>query len=110
MKRVARKGGPSYFVAGSRALPRADAEADAASGLQLMRQNGLHHWKAHGQRPHAALITGRHDRATPLSVAEAASARYRWPLQVDNANDDPSVEQPEALLCALHAVVGNPQR
>jgi pimeloyl-ACP methyl ester carboxylesterase len=45
------------------------------------------------------LIWGRHDRATPLSVAEAASARYGWPLQViENCNDDPPVEQPEALL------------
>ena len=48
------------------------------------------------------LIWGRHDRATPLSVAEAASARYGWPLQViENCNDDPPVEQPEALLRTL---------
>jgi len=48
------------------------------------------------------LIWGRHDLATPLAVAEAASARYRWPLHViENANDDPPIEQPEALLSAL---------
>jgi pimeloyl-ACP methyl ester carboxylesterase len=48
------------------------------------------------------LIWGRHDRATPLAVAEAAAARYGWPLHViENANDDPPVEQPEALLRAL---------
>ena len=47
---------------------------------------------------------GRHDRATPLSVAEAASARYGWPLHViENCNDDPPVEQPEALLRVLRA-------
>ena len=53
------------------------------------------------------LIWGRHDLATPLSVAEAASARYGWPLHViENCNDDPPVEQPEALLRALRAALG----
>ena len=48
------------------------------------------------------LIWGRHDRATPLAVAEEASARFGWPLHViDNCNDDPPVEQPEALLRTL---------
>ena len=48
------------------------------------------------------LIWGRHDRATPLSVAETASTSYRWPLHViDDANDDPPIEQPEALLRVL---------
>ena len=54
------------------------------------------------------LIWGRHDLATPLSVAEAASARYGWPLHViENANDDPPVEQPEALLRVLRAALGS---
>jgi pimeloyl-ACP methyl ester carboxylesterase len=54
------------------------------------------------------LIWGRHDRATPLSVAEAASARFGWPLHViENCNDDPPVEQPEALLRALGAALGS---
>ncbi len=48
------------------------------------------------------LIWGRHDLATPLSTAEAASARYGWPLHViEDANDDPPIEQPEAVLSAL---------
>jgi pimeloyl-ACP methyl ester carboxylesterase len=55
----------------------------------------------------ATLIWGRHDRATPLAVAEAASARYGWPLHViENCNDDPPVEQPEALLRALRTALG----
>ena len=42
------------------------------------------------------LIWGRHDRATRLQIAEAASARYGWPLHViENAGDDPPLEQPE---------------
>jgi ubiquinone/menaquinone biosynthesis C-methylase UbiE len=57
------------------------------------------------------LIWGRHDRATPLSVAEAASARYGWPLKViENCNDDPPVEQPEALLRALRTALGGARR
>ena len=48
------------------------------------------------------LIWGRHDLATQLAIAEAASARYGWPLQViENAGDDPPIEQPEAFLKAL---------
>ena len=48
------------------------------------------------------LIWGRHDLATPLGVAEAASNRYGWPLHViENAGDDPPLEQPEAFVRAL---------
>jgi pimeloyl-ACP methyl ester carboxylesterase len=37
-----------------------------------------------------SLIWGRHDLQTPLRVAEAAGARYGWPLHViDGARDDP---------------------
>jgi pimeloyl-ACP methyl ester carboxylesterase len=54
-----------------------------------------------------ALIWGRHDLATSLTVAEAASVRYGWPLHViENANDDPPVEQPDAVATALLSVLG----
>ena len=52
------------------------------------------------------LIWGRHDAATPLAVAEAASARYGWPLRViDDCADDPPVERPEAFLDAVYATL-----
>ena len=52
------------------------------------------------------LIWGRHDRATPLAVAEAASQRYGWRLEViDGAADDPTLEQPEAFLRARWAAM-----
>ena len=52
------------------------------------------------------LVWGRHDSATPLAVAGAASTRYGWPLAViENCNDDPPVEQPEALLRAIEAAL-----
>jgi pimeloyl-ACP methyl ester carboxylesterase len=55
------------------------------------------------------LIWGRHDRATPLSVAEDASGRFAWPLHViEDCNDDPPIEQPDALLRTLHIAFDRP--
>jgi pimeloyl-ACP methyl ester carboxylesterase len=52
------------------------------------------------------LIWGRHDHATPLAVAKEASARFGWPLQViEDCNDDPPVEQPQALLRTLRVAL-----
>jgi pimeloyl-ACP methyl ester carboxylesterase len=52
------------------------------------------------------LIWGRHDRATSLAVAEAASKQYGWPLEViDAAADDPTLEQPEAFVRALRRAI-----
>ncbi len=56
-----------------------------------------------------ALIWGRHDLATPLEVAEAASVRHGWPLHViEDCADDPPVEQPEALVRALRRALAEP--
>lgn len=52
------------------------------------------------------LIWGRHDLATSLSVAEAASARFGWPLHViENAADDPPIEQPGIFVRTLRAAL-----
>lgn len=52
------------------------------------------------------LIWGRHDRATALTVAEEASRRYRWDLNViEDAADDPTLDQPEIFLAALRGVL-----
>jgi putative flavoprotein involved in K+ transport len=57
------------------------------------------------------LIWGRHDLATPLATAEAASARHGWPLHViEAANDAPSLEQPQAFVRVLLGVLGEPTR
>jgi pimeloyl-ACP methyl ester carboxylesterase len=56
-----------------------------------------------------ALIWGRHDLATPLHVAESVSARTGWPLYViEDAGDDPALDQPTAFLEALSAILGTP--
>ena len=53
-----------------------------------------------------SLIWGRHDLGVRLNVAEKASARYGWPLHViENARDDPAIEQPQAFLRALHTAL-----
>lgn len=52
------------------------------------------------------LIWGRHDQATPLSVAEATHVRFGWPLRViEHCADDPPLEQPEAFLHALRGAL-----
>jgi len=57
------------------------------------------------------LIWGRHDLATPLRVAEAASRAFGWPLHVvENAADDPALEQPDAFVDVLRAVIGGDRR
>jgi pimeloyl-ACP methyl ester carboxylesterase len=55
-----------------------------------------------------ALIWGRNDLATPLAVAEEASARHGWPLHViADAGDDPPLDQPAAFLDALRAALAD---
>ena len=52
------------------------------------------------------LVWGRHDLATPLSVAEEASARYGWPLHVvEDAGDDPGLDRPAAFVDVLKAAL-----
>jgi pimeloyl-ACP methyl ester carboxylesterase len=52
------------------------------------------------------LIWGRQDRAIRLRTAEAASARYGWPLHViDSCADDPPRDQPAAFVDALHTAI-----
>jgi pimeloyl-ACP methyl ester carboxylesterase len=53
-----------------------------------------------------SLIWGRYDLQVLLRTAQTASARHGWPLHViDEAGDDPAVEQPFAFLRALYAAV-----
>ncbi len=53
------------------------------------------------------LIWGSRDPVNRLRIAEAASERYGWPLHViEDAGDDPPLEQPEAFLGALRLAAG----
>ncbi|MFE0823595.1 alpha/beta fold hydrolase [Streptomyces sp. NPDC058847] len=56
------------------------------------------------------LIHGRHDLQVRLGAAEAASARYGWPLHViEDCRDDPAAERPEAFLDALRTAMEAPR-
>lgn len=56
------------------------------------------------------LIWGRHDLATPLQVAEEAGARYGWPLHVvEDAGDEPQLDNPSAFLQALRDAITTTQ-
>ncbi|HEX6115822.1 MAG TPA: alpha/beta fold hydrolase [Solirubrobacterales bacterium] len=49
-----------------------------------------------------ALVWGRHDRMTPLGLAERARDRFGWPLEVvEDVGHVPHVEAPAAFLRAL---------
>jgi pimeloyl-ACP methyl ester carboxylesterase len=47
------------------------------------------------------LIWGRQDRVMRLRIADKASARYGWPLEVIEHAGHLSLEQPEAFRAAL---------
>jgi pimeloyl-ACP methyl ester carboxylesterase len=52
------------------------------------------------------LFWGRHDRMVPLGLAQGAAERLGWPLRViDDAAHAPHMEQPEAFVDALSAIV-----
>jgi pimeloyl-ACP methyl ester carboxylesterase len=54
-----------------------------------------------------ALIWGRGDRATNLKFAQDASTRHGWPLFIiEDAADDPPIEQPKAFVQALRRAFG----
>lgn len=74
--------------------------------LELFAQNPLEPALLERISAPVTLVWGRHDRATPFAVAEAASKRYGWPLHIiEGANDDPPVERPEALVLVLRDVL-----
>lgn len=99
--------GESWHAIKAYNLDRALAPGLRAAQHQLMEAFGLPAMAAAdiGRiRVPTTLIWGRHDLATPLDVAQQASERYGWALRViENAGDDPPMEQPDAFLAALRA-------
>jgi pimeloyl-ACP methyl ester carboxylesterase len=58
-----------------------------------------------------SMIWGRHDLQNRLRVAEAAAARFGWPLEVvEDVRDDPCFERPDAAVPALRAALARPLR
>ncbi|MGY1680531.1 alpha/beta fold hydrolase [Geodermatophilus sp. SYSU D01176] len=58
-----------------------------------------------------SMIWGRHDLQNRLRIAEAAAARFGWPLEViEDTRDDPCWERPDAAVAALRAALARPLR
>jgi pimeloyl-ACP methyl ester carboxylesterase len=96
--------GESYDLMVAYALDRFRTPSVKAATRSLMKQLAPPVPRLDRIAVPTTLIWGRHDVGVRLDVAEAASARYGWPLHViDDARDDPAVEQPAAFLAALHA-------
>ena len=58
-----------------------------------------------------SLIWGRHDLQNRIGIAEAAAARFGWPLEViEEVRDDPCWERPEAAVAALRGALARPLR
>jgi pimeloyl-ACP methyl ester carboxylesterase len=58
-----------------------------------------------------SMIWGRHDLQNRLRIAEAAAARFGWPLAViEDTRDDPCWERPDAAVAALRAALARPLR
>ncbi len=56
-----------------------------------------------------SLIWGRHDRFVPLELAEGASERHGWRLDVvDAAGHVPHIERPDAFVAALREDLDTP--
>jgi pimeloyl-ACP methyl ester carboxylesterase len=88
---------------------RASTPAVLSSVLTLMKHFGvpIPAEELAGIHVPTALIWGRGDRATNLKFAQQASERHGWPLYIiENAADDPPIEQPEAFVQALRRAFG----
>lgn len=56
------------------------------------------------------LIWGRHDRMTPLRLADLATKKFGWPLEViEDSGHVPHIEQPVAFLTALGRALASRQ-
>ena len=108
LNRLRRQMGESWDLIKAYNLDRARALSLHATQQSLMEQFGMPAISPAELERIAVpttLIWGRHDLATPLSIAEAASKRYGWQLRViEDAADDPPIEQPEPFLEALNKV------
>jgi pimeloyl-ACP methyl ester carboxylesterase len=105
--------GESWEPFAAYALDRARAPSGKAALRVLMRElavPAIPPADLEGIVVPTTLIWGRHDPVNRLRVAEAASERFRWPLHViEDAGDDPPIEQPEALMRALRPAVAETQ-
>jgi pimeloyl-ACP methyl ester carboxylesterase len=111
---VRRRLGERWWAYGDYAVDRLQQPGRLATVGALMAEFGVAEIPADKLARIAVpttLIWGRHDLATPLRVAEAASRAFGWPMHViEDAADDPAFEQPQAFVDVLQSVIGGDQR
>lgn len=104
--------GEDWELIAAYALQLARTPCVKTAGRRLMKEFGvpkIPHERLGRITVPTTLIWGRHDPETRLRVAQAASTRYGWPLQViENCGADPHIEQPKALVGILRAVLDQP--
>jgi pimeloyl-ACP methyl ester carboxylesterase len=91
-------------------LNRARTRSVRAANRRLLRELGtkpIPPRELAGITVPTSLIWGRQDRVMRLRIAEAASARYGWPLHVIEDAGHFSIEQPQAFRAALRAALGD---
>lgn len=101
--------GPRWQSLKAYNLERARARGSVAAVSTLMEQFGMSVIPATTLARIAVpttLIWGEQDRATAVDVARNASSRFGWNLRViANAADDPALEQPDAFVKELRAIM-----
>jgi pimeloyl-ACP methyl ester carboxylesterase len=106
--------GPRWEALKTYTLDLANTPEVAEAGGKLMELFAMPAIPAAVLRRIAApttLIWGRNDLATPVQIAQAASERHGWPLHViEDAADDPTLDQPEAFLDVLRKTLGEEGR
>ncbi|MGH3713425.1 MAG: alpha/beta fold hydrolase [Micromonosporaceae bacterium] len=110
MERVGEEAGDQWEPLRDYALDRARAPGVRGAMRQLVPRLGMPPIPAADLARitvPTTLIHGRHDLQVRLRTAEAAAARFGWPLHViEDCRDDPAAEQPQAFLDALRAALG----
>jgi pimeloyl-ACP methyl ester carboxylesterase len=90
-------------------LDRARTPSVRAANRRLLRELGtraIPPEQLAGIAVPTSLVWGRHDRVMRLRIAQAASARYGWPLHVVEDAGHFAVERPQAFRAALRAALG----
>lgn len=109
INRVAELTGEQWRWLGDYALDRARTSSVQAAMRRLIPRLGMPPIPSGDLKRIAvptSLIHGRQDLQVRLRTAETAGSKYGWPLHViEDCRDDPAVEQPEAFLDAMHAVL-----
>jgi pimeloyl-ACP methyl ester carboxylesterase len=107
--RVRSEGGERWEALRAYHIDRTSQPSVRRANRQLLRRIGVRRIPPDQLRKigvPVALIWGRNDRVMRFRIAEAASARFGWPLYpIDECGHVSSVERPEAFIEAIDAAI-----